>query len=78
MLAGAARGNTVKLWGVATGENIATFSGHKDWISTVAFSPDGTTLVSGSGDGTIKLVGCCDKAQCCYPFRTCTGGESNL
>ena len=28
---------------------------HSDWIRSVAFSPDGTKIVSGSDDGTIKV-----------------------
>ena len=28
---------------------------HSDWITSVAFSPDGTKIVSGSGDKTIKV-----------------------
>ena len=28
---------------------------HSDWIWSVAFSPDGTKIVSGSGDKTIKV-----------------------
>ena len=46
---------TVKLWDVATGENIATLEGHKWSINSVAFSPDGTLLAAGSGDNTVKL-----------------------
>ncbi len=30
-------------------------SAHSDWIKSVAFSPDGTKIVSGSSDGTIKV-----------------------
>ena len=26
-----------------------------DWVNSVAFSPDGTMIASGSNDGTIKL-----------------------
>ena len=32
-----------------------TLSGHTDYVFTVAFSPDGKTLASGSKDNTIKL-----------------------
>ena len=29
--------------------------GHSNWVRSVAWSPDGTTVVSGSEDGTIKF-----------------------
>lgn len=45
----------IRLWNVATGENIHTFWGHPTDIQTLAFSPDGTILASGSFDGTILL-----------------------
>ncbi|KAA3662995.1 MAG: hypothetical protein DWQ04_11865, partial [Chloroflexi bacterium] len=32
-----------------------TLSGHEDWVRSVAFSPDGQTLASGSADGTVRL-----------------------
>ena len=47
--------DAIRLWDVATKENIARLKGHKDWVTSVAFSPDGTILASGSIDGTIKL-----------------------
>ena len=28
---------------------------HSSWVISVAFSPDGTKIVSGSADGTIKV-----------------------
>ena len=28
---------------------------HSDWVKSVAFSPDGKTIVSGSDDKTIKV-----------------------
>ena len=46
---------SIRLWEVATGENIATFWGHPTDIQCLAFSPDGTLLASGSFDGTVLL-----------------------
>ncbi|MFO0045058.1 MAG: WD40 repeat domain-containing protein, partial [Armatimonadota bacterium] len=46
---------TIKLWGVASGELMATLEGHTGRVNSVAFSPDGGTLASGSGDRAIKL-----------------------
>ena len=40
--------NTIRLWDVATGEELATLQGHRGSILSVSFSPDGQTLASGS------------------------------
>ena len=45
----------IHLWEVATGENIHTFWGHTTDVQSLAFSPNGTLLASGSFDGTILL-----------------------
>ncbi|GAB4208544.1 MAG: NB-ARC domain-containing protein [Coleofasciculaceae cyanobacterium] len=39
----------------ADGEQLLSLTGHTSWVRTVAFSPDGRTLVSCSTDRTIKL-----------------------
>ena len=45
----------IRLWDVGTGTLKYTLTGHEGYVNSVAFSPDGKTLASGSDDGTIKL-----------------------
>ena len=47
--------NTIRLWDASTGAHIRTFTGHTSYVNSVAFSPDGRTIVSGSRDGTVLL-----------------------
>jgi WD40 repeat protein len=42
--------NRVKVWDVATGQELAGLTGHKSRITDVAFWPDGNTIVSVSRD----------------------------
>jgi hypothetical protein len=46
---------TVRLWDVASGQEVAHLPSHTSYIWSLAFSPDGQTLVSGSGDSTVRL-----------------------
>jgi WD40 repeat protein len=46
---------TLKLWDVATGKELLTFTGHSGTVSSVAFSPDGRTALSGNQDKTLEL-----------------------
>lgn len=45
----------VRVWDVQTGEALERLEGHKDSVYSVAFMPDGRTLISGSLDKTLKL-----------------------
>ena len=45
----------LKLWDASTGEEIRALKGHTASVSSVAFSPNGKRIVSGSWDQTIKL-----------------------
>jgi WD40 repeat protein len=46
---------TVRLWELATGKEVRRFTGHQDWVNSVAVTPDGKYVVSGSGDNTLRL-----------------------
>ncbi|NEP40726.1 MAG: hypothetical protein F6K25_16350 [Okeania sp. SIO2G4] len=49
------RGQDILLWNLQTGKLLDTLSSHQANVRSVAISPDGRTLASGSGDGTVKL-----------------------
>ena len=36
-------------------EQKCTLTGHSDWVRSVAYSPDGKHIVSGSDDKTVKV-----------------------
>jgi WD40 repeat protein len=45
----------IKIWDPKRGKALVTLEGHSNSVATVAFSPDGRTLVSGSDDQTVKV-----------------------
>jgi len=45
----------VRLWDTTHFENVAQLGGHTSYIYSLAWSPDGTQIVSSSGDGTVRL-----------------------
>ena len=49
------RDNTVRIWDVESGIAIKTLNGHTKEVSSVAYSPDGKYVVSGSSDGAVRI-----------------------
>jgi len=47
--------HTVDVWHVETGQLFAGPFGHADWVTSVAFSPDGRWVASGSNDQRICM-----------------------
>lgn len=45
----------IQVWDAGSGQRLQTLGGHSDWIRSLAFSPDGRWLASGSADTTINL-----------------------
>lgn len=43
------------LWDVETGEVVREFIGHTSPVNSVVFSSDGTRVLTGSSDGTVRL-----------------------
>jgi len=49
------RDKLIKLFILQTGEQLATFTGHDNWIRSLAIHPNGKYLYSASDDKTIRI-----------------------
>ncbi|MGA1622435.1 MAG: WD40 repeat domain-containing protein [Synechocystis sp.] len=55
LVATANKEGNIMLFEIATGKMITTLNGHKGWVLSLAFSPDGDILYSGAEDKTVKI-----------------------
>ena len=45
----------MRVWDAASGECVATLKGHSEAVYSMAFSPDGSRIASGSGEKTVRV-----------------------
>jgi serine/threonine protein kinase len=48
-------GTAIRLWDLETGQAIRTLTGHLDFVSCLAITPDGSLLISGAADKSLRL-----------------------
>ena len=60
----------ILVWDAGTGvENFPPLCGHSDSVRSIAFSPDGSKIVSGSNDKTIRVWEASSGAEILPPLR---------
>ena len=59
----------IHIWSVQTGQLLDQLSGHEGPVASMAFSPSGGTLVSGSWDHTVRLWSIFGRTQTSEPLQ---------
>ncbi|CCX09741.1 Similar to Periodic tryptophan protein 2 homolog; acc. no. Q9C270 [Pyronema omphalodes CBS 100304] len=59
----------IHIWNVQTGQLLETLSGHDGPISSLSFAPDGSSLVSGSWDRTVRIWSIFTRTQTSEPLQ---------
>ena len=49
------RDKTVRIWDVQSGEELHVFNGHQGSVRSIAYSADGTRVVSGGSEGWVLV-----------------------
>jgi WD40 repeat protein len=45
----------VRVWSLGRRREVLRLTGHRDWVKSLAYSPNGKRLASASGDGTVRV-----------------------
>ena len=64
----------MRLWDVASAKELRACTGHQGWVWSVAFSPDGRQLASGSYDNSVRLWDVASAKE----LRACTGHQGSV
>ena len=59
---------SIFIWNVQTGQLLDRLAGHEGPISSISFSPDGSVLVSGSWDNTVRIWSIFSRTQTSEPL----------
>ena len=59
----------IHIWSVQTGQLLDQLSGHEGPVSTLAFAPNGSSLVSGSWDRTVRIWSVFARTQTSEPLQ---------
>ncbi|CAE7208552.1 unnamed protein product [Rhizoctonia solani] len=70
--------NAVTLYNVHTQTSSGLFQGHNGTVSSLAFTPDGSRLVSGSDDCTVRVWNVSDGSLATDPFEGHTGTVNSV
>ena len=56
LFTGFSNSSLVQICDIRTGKVIGNLGGHSDVVTSIAISPDGQSLATGSEDGTIRIM----------------------
>ncbi|KAH7323918.1 periodic tryptophan protein-like protein 2, partial [Rhexocercosporidium sp. MPI-PUGE-AT-0058] len=59
----------IHIWSVQTGQLLDRLSGHEGPVSSLAFAPNGSVVVSGSWDHTVRIWSIFDRTQTSEPLQ---------
>ncbi|KAI1000850.1 Periodic tryptophan protein 2 [Podosphaera aphanis] len=59
----------IHVWSVQTGQLLDRLAGHEGPVSSLAFAPDGSVVISGSWDHTVRIWSIFNRTQTCEPLQ---------